>query len=117
MSARKSRAKRAQTANDDEPRGYADTDVDEGDGIEVVLRDGVLGFEPQSVRRLDAGARVMYLDIAEVTTKMLELQDIRRQIIQHARREHGLSWNVIGFACRTSGEAARQRFGGTFGEG
>lgn len=65
-------------------------------------------YEPQPGDEMDPNA------VAALRGAVQERSDAERHILKaiHHAREAGMSWSVIGAFVGTSGEAARQRYGG-----
>ncbi|MDE0777350.1 MAG: hypothetical protein OSB43_13835 [Nocardioides sp.] len=65
-------------------------------------------YEPEPDQEMDGGA------VAALRGAVQERAEAERHILDAIRqaREAGMSWSVIGAFVGTSGEAARQRYGG-----
>ncbi|GAA5166651.1 hypothetical protein GCM10011366_02520 [Ornithinimicrobium tianjinense] len=65
-------------------------------------------YEPNPDNELDAGA------VAMLRTAVAERSEAERHLFEAVRaaRDSGLSWSAIGSLVGTTGEAARQRYGG-----
>lgn len=65
-------------------------------------------YEPDPGQEMDSDA------VAALRGAVRERSDAERHILEAIRqaREAGMSWSVIGSFVGTSGEAARQRYGG-----
>ena len=74
------------------------------------LAAGLQGPVPRSIAALDAAGRAKVRELQEVVMRLQRLQEERDRLVRKMR-EKGVSWAAIGWAVRTSGEAARQRWG------
>ncbi len=65
-------------------------------------------YEPDPAHELDPGA------VALLRAAIQERSDAERHVLDavKAARDTGMSWSAIGLFVGTSGEAARQRYGG-----
>lgn len=65
-------------------------------------------YEPDPADELDANA------VAALRSAVLERSEAERHLLEAVRqaRDSGMSWAAIGLLVGTSGEAARQRYGG-----
>jgi hypothetical protein len=114
-SAKRARAKRGErTTGVDVPEDLGETE-DPGGGVTVRWTDGALSFEPVAVRNMTREQREHFRQVAELVEDLATGQRQLRNEIAHARNDLGMSWGQLAFALRTTPEAARQRFGGTFG--
>lgn len=72
------------------------------------LAAGFEDYEPDPAHELDPGA------VALLRAAIQERSDAERHVLDavKAARDTGMSWSAIGLFVGTSGEAARQRYGG-----
>ena len=90
------------------PRGATDHDDDD---VLLQLVGGQGVAVPRSLQRLDADAKLDVADLMRCVAALAELQDQVGLLVDDLRGQ-GVSWSGIGWALGTTGEAARQRFGG-----
>jgi hypothetical protein len=76
----------------------------------VVKRSGRAAARPASFGRLSPFAQDLLLDLEEATETMIEIDNARRHLVTQARAA-GVSWHQIGLSVRTTGQAARLRYG------
>jgi ketosteroid isomerase-like protein len=80
------------------------------DDVSIKWLDGRGVLVPRSLRKAGPEAQ---LACDAVMRKATELDDATRELetLVHEAREVGLSWDAIGWAVGTTGEAVRQRWG------
>jgi hypothetical protein len=86
--------------------------VDQGVGV-MLTDSGRAFFVPRSVANLRGEAAELVADIQTLNGKIYDLRVEQATVIAEARAL-GVSWPAIGWSIGTTGEAARQRFGGPF---
>lgn len=78
----------------------------------VTTHDGAAFFTPPSAwRKLTAEQRMEFAALQQLVSQIHVMQGHLELHVQELR-DAGLSWHMIGWALGTTGEAARQRFGG-----
>jgi hypothetical protein len=89
-----------------------DDDAETSDGVQIMRTAAGRGVVlPRSLRGLKGQAAEVVSELQRTAVAIGQAQDDLGHLVAEARA-HGVSWAGIGWSVGTSGEAARQRWGG-----
>lgn len=81
------------------------------EGVAVTVSpEGIAGFRPVAFDRMSPDRKLLAGELIKLVGQQRHLARELESLVQHMR-DHGVSWQVIGWCVGTSGEAARQRWG------
>jgi hypothetical protein len=91
-----------------DPGGVTDFD---GDDVLIELFGARAAMVPKSAQKMPTESKLLLATLIRQVQEVYELQAALEGTVEQLR-EQNASWRIIGWGLGTTGEAARQRFGG-----